>query len=127
MKLTPLLIAAALFAAPAANARQPRGNDPGPTDCPLAVGFSSYGAGTDRTSRQAIDQLLAGDRGVRAVSRHVWGREGEVTLCVRTRSSADAARLFHAARRLIPARPRGPVSLSTLGGLRYQSPSPQRR
>jgi hypothetical protein len=126
MKLVALLIAATLFAAPAAIARQPRGGSPAPADCPLTIGYSSYGAGIDR-SFDAVERLLAGDRAVRAVTRHGWGREGETTLCVRTRSGADAARLFHAARRLIPARPRGPVSLSTQGGLRYQSPPPQRR
>lgn len=125
-KMPPLLIAAALFAAPAAIARLPRGGgSPAPADCPLTIGFSSYGAGIDRSS-QAIERLLAGDRAVRAVTRHGWGREGEITLCVRTRSGADANRLFHAARRLIPVRPRGPVSLRTLGGLRYETPPPRR-
>jgi hypothetical protein len=125
MKIVPLLLAAALFAAPAAIARAPRGNNPAPANCPLTIGFSSYGAGIDRSS-QAIERLLAGDRAVRAVTRHGWGREGEITLCVRTRSGTDANRLFRAARRLIPARPRGPVSLGTLGGLRYETPPPRR-
>lgn len=127
MKMLPLVaVTAALLIASGAIARQPRGGSPAPADCPLTIGFSSYGAGIDRSS-QAVEQLLAGDRAVRAVTRHGWGREGETTWCVRTRSGADAARLFHAVRRLIPARPRGPVSLSTLGGLHFQSPPPQRR
>jgi hypothetical protein len=125
MKIAMLVTAAALFTAPAALARLPRGGSPTPADCPLTIGFSSYGAGIDG-SFQSVERLLAGDRAVRAVTRHGWGREGETTLCVRTRSGADAARLFHAVRRLIPARPRGPVSLRTQGGLRYQSPPPRR-
>jgi hypothetical protein len=125
MKRLPLFLAAILAIGSPAFGRAPRGNNPAPADCPLTIGFSSYGAGIDRGSFQAVERLLGGDRAVRAVTRHGWGREGETTLCVRTRSAADAGRLFHAVRRLIPARPRGPVSLSTQSGLSYQAP--QRR
>lgn len=123
--MTPLLAATALFAAPAAIARLPMNAGPAPADCPLTIGFASYGAGIDGGSVQAVDRLLARDRAVRAVTRHRWGREGEVTLCVRTRGGADAARLFRAVRALLPARPRGPIALRTRTGLRYETPPPR--
>jgi hypothetical protein len=127
VRIVPLAVAAALLAAPAAGARAPRGASQAPADCPLIILFSSYGAGIDRGSFQAVERLLGGDRGVRAVSRHPWGREGEISLCVRTRTAADADRLFRSVRALLPARPRGPVSLATLSGSRYQTPPPPQR
>jgi hypothetical protein len=120
------LAAATLFAAPAAFARLPMNVMPVPADCPLTIGFASYGAGIDGSSVQAVDRLLGRDRAVRAVTRHTWGREGEVTLCVRPRNIADAGRLFRSIRALLPARPRGPISLSTRSGLRYETPPPRR-
>jgi hypothetical protein len=124
--MLPFLAAAALVAAPAAIARLPGRAAPVPVDCPLTIGFASYGAGIDRGSVEAVDRLLGRDRAVRAVTRHHWGREGEVTYCVRTRAAADAGRLFRAIRALLPTRPRGPVTLGTRGGLRYETPPPRR-
>lgn len=84
--------------------------------------FASYGAGIDRGSLEAIEALLATDRAVASVGRYRWGREGEITLCVRVRSAQDAARLFDLARTRIPAAPRGPVQMSTPSGLRFSAP-----
>ncbi|HVQ06867.1 MAG TPA: hypothetical protein VMS43_00380 [Allosphingosinicella sp.] len=123
--MLPLLAAAAMLAAPAAIARLPGRVAPAPADCPLTIAFASYGAGIDRSSVEAVDRLLRRDRAVRAVTRHHWGREGEVTYCVRTRSAADAGRLFRSIRALLPARPRGPVALSARSGLRYETPPPR--
>ncbi|HST36332.1 MAG TPA: hypothetical protein VLK25_06855 [Allosphingosinicella sp.] len=100
---------------------------PAPADCPLIVGFGSYAMGIDQAAYTRIDRLLRADRGVRAVSRHAWGREGEVTLCARTRSRADAQRLFAAIRTRLPVNPRGPVTIELLGGRRYTTPPPRRR
>ena len=85
-----------------------------PVDCPLIVAFSSYGAGIDRPTLLNVERLLNSDRGVRSVSRHPWGREGEVSLCARTRRLEDAFRLSRRIRAMIPARPRGPVQVNTL-------------
>jgi hypothetical protein len=122
MKIVPLFsIGAALAASP--TIAQPPGAAPAvPADCPLVIGFSSYAMGIDGATLRAVDALLSKDRGVRLVTRHPWGREGEVTLCVRTRSRADAARLFETIRRRLPARPRGPVSVRTRDGRNAQAP-----
>jgi hypothetical protein len=93
-----------------------------PADCPLTVGFSSYAMGIDRAAHQRVIAHLAGDRGVSGFQAHGWGREGEVTLCVRPRSPADTVRLFNTIRAMLPARPRGPITLRTRSGLRYQAP-----
>jgi len=125
MKLLPLFLIGPALGASAAEARrgQPgRGGEPVPADCPLTIGFASYAMGIDMPSYRAVRQLLSADRAVRAVSEHRWGREGEVTLCARARSRAEAERLFHAVRRLVPARPRGPVALRTRSGLSFDAP-----
>lgn len=117
-KLT--FLAAALLAATPAAAREPipprdaGGWQQAPVDCPLIVAFSSYGAGIDRPTLVRVEQLLNADRGVRRVTSHRWGREGEVSLCARTRSLADAHRLSRRIRGMIPARPRGPIQVNTL-------------
>jgi hypothetical protein len=125
MKPLPLVLVAAALAATGALAKPPRPSPDVPAGCPLIVGFASYGAGIDRGALAAAETLLARDRGVRGVSRHPWGREGEVTLCAATRSSADSARLFRAIRARIPPRPRGPISIRTREGLRFEAPAPR--
>lgn len=94
-------------------------------DCPLSIAFASYGAGIDNPVREQVQTLLVGDRAVTGFQADRWGREGEVTLCVRTRGAPDATRLFHQVRAMIPARPRGPIALRTLGGLSYDTPPPR--
>jgi hypothetical protein len=128
MKQLPLILIGAALAASAASAQPASRRMPGvpsapvPADCPLAIGFASYAAGIDRGSFRAVEALLRRDRGVRSVSSHHWGREGEVTLCARTRARADSARLFRAVRALIPPRPHGPVTVRTREGLLFEAP-----
>jgi hypothetical protein len=128
MKMPTLFLIAATLAAGSADARgrRPVPSAPVPANCPLAIGFSSYGAGIDRPAMQAIEALLDRDRAVRSVTRHPWGREGEVTLCANVRGRGDPARLLLAIRRLVPARPRGPITIRTAEGRTFEAP-PQRR
>ena len=99
------------------------GPGPGPgADCPLAIRFGSYAMGIDRPTLEAVESLLAADAAVTAVERSPWGREGEVTLCARLRSDADAGRLFRAIAGLFPAEPRGPLSVATRTGLVFHAP-----
>lgn len=95
-------------------------------DCPLSIGFASYGAGIDNPVREQVQSMLVGDRAVTGFQANRWGREGEVTLCVRTRAAPDATRLFHQVRAIIPAQPRGPITMRTLSGLSYDTPPPRR-
>jgi hypothetical protein len=100
----------------------PRGPKPRPEfpeDCPLVVGFSSYGAGIDREAYRAVGNLLESDPAVLSVDRHPWGREGEVAICVTPRSTADAERLFHRIKAIFPREPRGPLGVSTRSGLTH--------
>ena len=134
LALLPILAALAACATMPDVARQDAAPPPGtpvigagtsaaiPTDCPLTIVFGSYAMGIDQPARARIEGLLASDHGVTGFQAHRWGREGEVTLCVRTRAAADATRLFARARALIPPRPRGPVSLRTASGLNYETP-----
>lgn len=97
-------------------------NTPVPRDCPLVVAFASYAAGINRRVYAAVEELLTNDRGVRAIQRHPWGREGEVTLCVRTRTGRDAVRLFHRVKALFPSGRTPPLTVSTSSGLRFRAP-----
>jgi hypothetical protein len=78
--------------------------------------------GIDRVTFTKVETLLAADRGVTKVERSPWGREGEVTLCATTRSGRDATRLFRAIAALAPAKPRGPITVSTRSGLTFTAP-----
>ena len=129
MKSSILLAAAALSAASAASAAEarlgptPRLLEPAPmpaprhpvpvvpADCTITVAFGSYAMGIDSPTLARMERTLQADRRVRRFTRHPWGREGEVTLCVYTRSYSGAGGLSRQLRGMIPARPRGPVSV----------------
>lgn len=112
-----LLLAAALLApAPiAAQARLPFiPDDPAapqsaPANCSISIAFGSFGPGIDGTALTRIERRLRTDRRVRSFTRHRWGREGEVTLCVHLARLGDVYRVGRDLRALVPARPRGPV------------------
>lgn len=122
MKRSILLAAAALLAAPAAEARvapTPRVSGPArgfslsgePTNCAITVAFTSYGAGIDGPTRARMERMLQADRRVSSFTRRPWGREGEVTFCIAARRSADVYRLFRDLQNMVPRRPRGPVQV----------------
>jgi hypothetical protein len=92
-----------------------------PRECPLTVSFGSYAMGIDGTAFAKVTKLLSHDRRVTRIEQFRWGREGEVTLCARTRSRAEAVRLFGSIRALLPKKPRGPVTVTT-DRLRFTAP-----
>ncbi len=94
--------------------------------CDLKVEFASIGTGIDRTTLQKVDGLLSGDTGVSTIDRERWGKEGETTLCVETRTEADAARLFEAAKRIFPTTSARPISVETAAGQQFRVPTPAR-
>ena len=113
----PFATAAALLAATAGAARTPILRDPGgwpgaPADCPLTIAFTSYGAGIDQPALVRVERRLRTDRRVRQVTRHPWGREGEVTLCVRPRRYNSLNPLARDLRGLIPTRPHAPIQVT---------------
>ena len=89
--------------------------------CDLTISFGSYAMGIDAPALAAVRAILA-DRAVRTIQDGHWGREGEITLCARTRRPADAKRLFGRIRAILPAEPRGPIGLRTASGLSFDSP-----
>ena len=124
MKRSILLAAAALSTASAAEARVgpvPRleesvavsrhGAPDVPGDCTLRVAFSSFGAGIDGATLTRMERRLRTDRRVRSFTRHPWGREGEVTLCVRLVRLRDVYGVGRELSVLVPARPRGPIQV----------------
>jgi len=124
MKLTLAIIAVALTAG-AAQARDRTVPivpvTEAPRDCPLTVSFGSYAMGIDGAAFERVTRMLSRDRRVTGIEQFRWGREGEVTLCARTRSKADARRLSGSVRALLPKKPRGPVTV-TVGGASFTSP-----
>lgn len=91
-------------------------------ECAVSIQFGSYAMGIDGPAFERVRALLARDRGVRAVDQRHWGREGETTLCVRTRRPGDARRLFGRVKAALPATPRGPITVEARGGLRFEVP-----
>lgn len=89
--------------------------------CSVTVTFGSYAAGIDRGVYETVVAMLAHDAGVSKTEEMHWGREGEVTLCVRTKTRGDAARLFGKIKALFPARPRGPLTVDTAAGSRFEA------
>jgi hypothetical protein len=88
--------------------------------CALTVAFGSYAMGIDRSAYQRVRALLR-DKGVRRVTEQGYGREGEVTLCVEA-APAEAQRLFEAVRKVLPAKPLGPIAVATAAGSKAFAP-----
>ena len=104
MKTVPLFLAAAACQTGDSPAEQA-------ADCSVTVRFGSYATGIDSAAAAAVDRLLAESPEVTNVSRSAAGREGEYGLCITTRDAAAASRLLHRIAALLPARPRGPISV----------------
>jgi hypothetical protein len=111
-EMTPkiLLSAAALLAGCATAA-------PAEAPCSVKVDFGSYCCGVDGETRAAVERYLEGARGVIRSTSQPWGREGESTRCIVTRSPGDTDRIFADLSAMIPpvAR-RGPVTVTTADG-----------
>jgi hypothetical protein len=67
---------------------------PATTTCDVEVSFGSYGAGPDIALKDSILALVSADPGVTASDVKPWGREGESTLCLRTKDESAANRLY---------------------------------
>jgi len=111
-KMTPkiLLSAAALLAGCASAA-------PAEAPCSVKVDFGSYCCGVDGETKAAVERYLEGARGVVRSTSQAWGREGESSRCIVTRSRGDTDRVFTDLSAMIPpvAR-RGPVTATTADG-----------
>lgn len=92
--------------------------------CDLKVDFASIGTGIDGATLEKVDALLSGDTGISTIDRQRWGKEGEITLCVDTRTGADAARLFTAVKGVFPASSEKPISVETASGQQFRVPTP---
>ncbi len=92
--------------------------------CDLKVDFASIGTGIDGATLEKVDALLSGDTGVSTIDRQYWGKEGEITLCVDTRTAADATRLFTSIKGVFPASSQKPISVETASGQQYRVTTP---
>ncbi len=106
------------LAAPAAAHAQ---NAPA-SQCGVRVEFASYAMGIDRAAFDRVQGLLKRERAVRGVEVQRWGREGETNLCVQLRRPGDARRVFGRVKAVLPAKPRGPITVEARGGLRFEAP-----
>jgi hypothetical protein len=93
-----------------------------PGACALTVRFGSYAMGIDAGTAKRVEALLRADRTVRSVELRPWGREGEYDLCAQVERVPEAARLFEQIRPLLPAKPRGPITVLLADGRSYQAP-----
>lgn len=85
--------------------------------CAVKIDFGSYCCGVDGETKAAIEAYLAKARGVVSATSKPWGREGESTQCVVTRTRADTDRVFRDLAALVPPTARrGPVSVTTADG-----------
>ena len=112
MKTCLSIAAATLLAGSAAESHMLAPVPPGvPANCPISVSFGSYASGIDQPTFARMELRLRADRRVRSFTRHPWGREGEVTLCVHPARPRDRAGLAQDLRAMIPPRPRGPIQV----------------
>ena len=120
------LIAAALalgLALPAA------AQTPASSDCDISVRFGSYAMGIDQRSFDRVERYAS--RHKRLVARtsvERWGREGERTVCLDTRSRRATNQVFSDLKRLVRAgAARGPTEITAADGRVWSAdPGPPR-
>lgn len=101
---------------------------PGDENCSVTVVFGSYAMGIDQQSFQKVERYLKRRAPAVRYTATSWGREGEKTVCVTTRSAKSARRVFNDIRNLLPQwSQRGPVELRSNQGQAYQTRNPAER
>lgn len=70
--------------------------------CDIEVTFGSYAGGPDTSLRDAVRAMTRDNPGVAEAEETPWGREGESTLCVRTKDEVTANRIYGAIAAQIP-------------------------
>lgn len=101
-------LALALLGLTAACQPMPEAPTPGVAGrCDVTVSFGSVCCGIDEPTRVRITEYVAADRRVTGSSERRWGREGEIDLCLASRSAADADALVRDLTAIVPARPAG--------------------
>lgn len=122
-----LILSAAAIAA-VATASPAVAQAPGAEGCSVSVSFGSYAMGIDRAAFDRIERYTrANKRLIKAVDVTAWGREGERTVCISTRSKAARTAVFRDIRSLIKGKARtGPTTVATSDGRSWQSdPGPR--
>lgn len=85
--------------------------------CAVKIDFGSYCCGVDAETKATVEAYLAKARGVVSATSKPWGREGESTQCVVTRTQADTDRIYRdLAAQVPPTARRGPVSVTAADG-----------
>jgi|GEM_PF-1103338 len=102
---------------------------PDPEGCAVSVRFGSYAMGIDSRSFERVERYIARNKRLVAsssVSR--WGREGERTVCITTRSRKATTQVFVDIKSLIRHRAeRGPTEVKTIDGRTWNAnPGPPR-
>lgn len=122
-----LFLSAAALAA-VATASPALAQAPDAEGCSVSVSFGSYAMGIDRAAFDRVERYTrANKRLIQSVNVMAWGREGERTICIATRSRAARTTVFMDVRDLIKGKARtGPTTVTTLDGRSWQS-SPRPR
>lgn len=76
-----------------------------PGRCDVTVSFGSVCCGIDQQTKARITEYVAADRRVAGTSERRWGREGEIDLCVATRSDPNG--LARDLTAMVPSRSEG--------------------
>ena len=90
--------------------------------CDVSVQFGSYAMGIDGRSFDRVQRYVARHpRLIVTSSVTSWGREGEKTVCLTTRTRPATATVFRDIRSLVGKGQRGPVEVRTLDGRVWRS------
>lgn len=86
--------------------------------CSVSVQFGSYAMGIDGKSFERVERYVARNKRLVSGSRvDRWGREGERTVCITTKSRRATSQVFADIKSLIRHRAeRGPTEVKTLDG-----------
>jgi hypothetical protein len=117
------LILSAIALATVATAAPAMAQAPGAAGCSVSVSFGSYAMGIDRAAFDRVERYTKANRRlIQSVKVTPWGREGERTVCIATRSQAARTTVFMDVRDLIKGKAKtGPTTVSTSDGRSWQA------
>jgi len=103
------------------------GTGPPPIDpeCAITVRLGSACCGRDGKTEKAINAFIANEPKILEKTAVPWGREGEIDLCLRTKSNSDTQEIFDHIKSLIPPVSKYPTRIFSNTGDHFSSHWPK--
>ena len=94
-------------------------------ECDITVRLGSACCGRDWKTEKAINAFIANEPKIVDKTETPWGREGEIDLCLKTKSNSDTQEMFDHIKALIPSYSEYPTQIFSNRGAHFSSQWPK--